>query len=144
MRRTGDLAGIFGRLALGVVEIRRYRDDRFGHRFAQKRFGDFLHLGEHDGRNFRRGDFAPLYFHPGVSVGRRDDLVRREIDLLFDVGRVVLAAHQALDREDRILRVGERLPLGHLTDEAFAVGRETHHRRRGAGAFRVGDDFDVR
>ena len=39
---AGDLAGIFGRLALRVVEVRRDRDDGRRHFLAQIRFGRFL------------------------------------------------------------------------------------------------------
>ena len=85
----------------------------------------------------------PCTLDPGVAVGRRDDAVGRELDLLLDLGRVELAAHQALDREDGVLRVGHRLALGDLPDQPLAARREADDRRRGARPFGVGNDLDV-
>ena len=45
-REAGDLAGVFRRLALGVVEVCRHRDDRFGDLLAEVVLGDALHLRE--------------------------------------------------------------------------------------------------
>ena len=74
-----------------------------------------------------------------VAVRSRDDLVRDDLHLLVDLG--VLAAHEALDREDRVLRVGDRLALGHGADQPLADLGEGDDRRRGAAALGVGDDF---
>ena len=63
--------------------------------------------------------------------GTRDDLLR---DL------AVLPAHEALDRENRVFGVGDRLPLGDLADQPLAVLREADDGRRGAPAFLVDDD----
>jgi len=41
----------------------------------------------------------------------------------------LLAAHEALDREDRVLRVGDRLALGHGPNEALTGGCDCDHRR---------------
>jgi len=51
-----------------------------------------------------------------------------------------LAADEALRGEDRVLRVGDGLALGGLTDEDVAVLGEGDDGGRGARAFRVGDD----
>src|ERR1039458_7486437 len=53
---------------------------------------------------------------------------------------VLLASHEALDRKDRVLRVGHRLALGDRADEALTGCRECHHRRRRTTPFRVLDD----
>ena len=74
----------------------------------------------------------------GVAVGRRHDLVRHDLHLFGDVA--VLAAHEALDREDGVLGVGDRLPPGDGAHEALAALGEGDHRRRGATAFGVRDD----
>ena len=50
---AGDLAGVLGRLTLGVVEIRGNRYDRLGHRTAEIGLGRLLHLLEDEGRNLR-------------------------------------------------------------------------------------------
>src|ERR1700720_759587 len=60
--------------------------------------------------------------HAGVTVGSGDDLVGNDRLLLAHLG--LLAAHEALDREDRVLRVGDRLALGDGADETLAGGRE--------------------
>ena len=54
---------------------------------------------------------------------------------------LVAAADQALDSKDRALRIGDRLALGRLTDEAFAVIRKGDDRRRGTHPLGVLDDL---
>ena len=49
-------------------------------------------------------------------------------------------AHEALDREDGVLGIGDRLALGDLADEPLAALGERHDRRREPAAFGVGDD----
>ena len=52
--QAGDLAGVLGGLALGIIEIGGDGDDRFGHFFAEIIFGRFLQLLQDQGRNLRR------------------------------------------------------------------------------------------
>ena len=66
--------------------------------------------------------------------GTRFDLVRHLAHL---------AAHEPLDREDGVLRVGDRLTLGDLADESLAVLREADDGRGRPTAFGVGDDDRV-
>src|SRR5271169_5025655 len=73
-----------------------------------------------------------------VAVGTGDDLVGDDRLLLAHLG--LLAAHEALDREDRVLRVGDGLALGDRSDETLAGGRESHDRRGCAAALGVLDD----
>ncbi len=77
-------------------------------------------------------------FDAGVAVGAGDDLVGDDRLLLADLG--LLAAHEALDREDRVLRVGDGLALGDRADEALAGGRERDDGRGRAAALGVLDD----
>ena len=53
--QPGDLAGVLGGLALGVVEIGRDGDHGLVHFVAQIGFGRFLELPQGEGRDFRRG-----------------------------------------------------------------------------------------
>ena len=56
---------------------------------------------------------------------------------------VVAAADQALDREEGVFGIGDRLALGRLADEALAVLGEGDDGGRGARAFRILDDLGV-
>jgi hypothetical protein len=49
-------------------------------------------------------------------------------------------AHEALDGEDRVLGIGDRLAFRHLADQSFTALGERHDRRREPAAFGVGDD----
>ena len=111
-----DAAGILGRLALRVGEVSRHGDDRLGHGLAQIGLGVALQL---------------LQNHGADLLGR--------IVFAVDVHPIV-GAHLPLNGNHGAVRVGDRLALGHLADEALAVLGEGHHRGGGAAAFRVGDD----
>ena len=113
---AGDLAGLLGRLALGVGEVRRHGDHRVGDGLAEVGLGVALELLQHERGDLLRGE-------------------RLVVDLLLPVG-----AHVALHGADGPVDVGDGLPLGDLTDEDLAVLGERHHRRGGAGAFCVRDD----
>ena len=54
-----------------------------------------------------------------------------------------LAADQALDRRDGVLRVGDGLALGGLADQHLAVLGEGNDRRRRAVTFAVLDDLGL-
>src|SRR4030095_12241139 len=53
----------------------------------------------------------------------------------------VLPAHEALDRKDGVLGVGDGLTLGNLADQALAALGEGHDRGGRAVALGVGDDL---
>ena len=111
-----DLAGLLGRLALGVVEVRRDGDDRVGDLLAQVRLGVALQLLQDEGAHLLRVEVLAV-----------------ELDL-------PVGAHVALDRPDGPVDVGDRLALGDLADQHLAVLREGDDGRRGPGALGVGDD----
>ena len=73
-----------------------------------------------------------------VAVRAGDDLVGDDRLLLLDLG--LLAAHEALDREDRVLGVHHRLALGDRADQPLAGVGEGDHRRGGAPALGVLED----
>src|SRR5215470_8266347 len=85
----------------------------------------------HDAEHFEAGD-------GDRAVLGLDDLVGNELRFLQDL--VVAPTHEALDGEDGVLRIRDRLPLRHLTDQGFSLLRERHDRGSQAAAFLVGDD----
>ena len=135
---AGDLAGVLRGLALRVVEVRGHRDDRLGHRVAEVVLRGLLHLLEDHRRDFGRRVPLALDLDGGHVVLAGDDLVRNALGLVLHLAHP--AAHEALDREDGVLRVGDGLALGDLADESLAVLREADDRGRGAPAFGVRDD----
>ena len=52
--QPGDLAGVLGGLALGIVEISGHRDDRLADRSAEMAFGGFLHFLQDKGADLAR------------------------------------------------------------------------------------------
>jgi len=134
-----DLAGVLGGLTLGVVEVGGDGDDRLADLLAQVVLRRLLHLLEDERRDLRRVEglagVGDPDLHPAPRVA--GDLVRDQLALLADLGG--LAAHEALDGEDGVLRVGDGLPAGHLADQTLSVLGERHHRRRRAPALRAGD-----
>ena len=117
---AGDLAGVLGRLALVVVEVRGDGDHGRVDRLAEVGFGVGLELLQDHRRDLRRGVLLAAGFHAGVAVGAGDDLVGDDRLLLAHLG--LLAAHEALDREDGVLRVGDGLALGDGAHETLARG----------------------
>ena len=99
----------------------------------------FLHLLQDEGRDLLRGVVFALGLHPGVAVGALDDLIGHHALVLLDHRVGGVAPDQALDREEGVGRVGHRLALGRLANQALAVIQEGHHRRRGPDAFGVLD-----
>src|SRR5262249_12328661 len=72
-----------------------------------------------------------------VTTRTRLDLVGHDRLFLLDLG--LLAAHEALDREDRVLGVGHRLALGNGAHEPLTAARKCHYRRSRAPTFGVLD-----
>ena len=135
---AGDLAGVLRRLALRVVEVRRDRDDGVRHRLAEVRLGVVLELLEDHRRDLRRRVLGPLRSDTRVVVRALDDLVGDDLHLLGDL--VELAAHEPLDREDRVLGVRDLLALRRCADEPLAVTAEGDDGRCRAPALGVRDD----
>ena len=136
-------AGVLGRLALRVVEVRRDRDHGLGDFLAEVVLGGLLHLAQDFGRHLLRRDLLAAHFDPGVAVVGLDDLVGHQVDVLLHFLLLELAADQPLDRVDRVLRVGDRLPLRRRADEDLAVVLVRDDRRRRARAFEFSMTFGV-
>ena len=133
-----DFAGVFGGLTLGVVEVGRHGDDRLGHLFAEIRFGGFFHFAQDERGDLRRRIFFTFCFDPSVAVTAVDDFERHVLLFFREILVVEPATDQALDCEDSVFGVCDRLPFGRLAHETFIV-RECHDRRRCARAFTVFD-----
>ena len=137
-----DLAGVLGRLALRVVEVRRHRDDRLRDLFAEVGLGVRLQLAQDERGDLLGGKLlrlvAELDLDVGVAVLALDDLERHVLRLLADLGE--FAADEALRGIDRVARIGDGLPLGGLSDDALPRLRECDHRRGRARALRVRND----
>src|SRR2546425_3333198 len=82
-----------------------------------------------------------LSLHDALPILSRQDLVGHALRFLGHF--VQPPAHEALDREHRVLGVGDGLPLGDLTDEPLAILRERDHGRRDPAAFGIGDDDGI-
>ena len=134
---AGDLAGVLGRLALVVVEVRRDGDHRRVDAVAEVGLGVRLQLLEDHRADLRRRELLAAGLHARVAVRAGDDLEGDDLLLLLDLR--LLAAHEALDREHRVLGVRDRLALGRRADEALAAIRESDHRGSGARALGVLD-----
>jgi hypothetical protein len=135
--QAGDLAGVLRGLALGVVEVGGDCHDRVGDWLAEVGLGVRLQLLQRHRADLRRRVLLVGRLHAHVLVRTLDDLVRDDLHLLRDL--VVLAAHEALDREDRVLRVRDLLAARRRPDEPLPVLRERDDGRGRAPALRVGD-----
>ncbi len=117
--QAGDLAGLLGGLALGVVEVGRHGDHRVGDVLTEVALGVALQLHQNASADLLRG-------------------VLLVVDLDGPVG-----AHVPFDRPDGAVDVGHRLVLGGLADQHLAVARKRDDGRSGPRALGVGDDDGV-
>ena len=135
---AGDLARLLGGLALRVGEVGRHGDDRLGHLLAEVILGRLLHLLEDDGGDLLRGVEAAVDVDARGVVLAAGDLVRHAGDLAVHL--VVGFAHETLDREDRVVRIGDGLALGGVAHLALAILSESDDGRRRARAFVIDDN----
>ncbi|ENO90145.1 NAD-specific glutamate dehydrogenase [Thauera linaloolentis 47Lol = DSM 12138] len=138
---AGDAAGVLGGLALAVVEVGRHGDHRLGDFLAEVVLGGPLHLAQHFGRDLRRRDLLAAHFDPGVAVVGLGDGEGHQVDVLLHFLFFEAAADQALDREQGVPGVGDRLTLGRRAAQDLAVFGVGDHGRGGAPAFGVFDDL---
>ena len=125
--QAGDLAGILGGLALGIVEIGRNRDHRLGDALAQVAFRRFLHLLQDKGADLAGTVFLVVAFDPGITVVTLDNFVGDKAHVLLGERVVKAPSDQALDGEQRIFRVGHRLAFGRLSDQPLTgIGEGDH------------------
>ena len=132
---SGDLAGVLGRLALVVVEVGRDGDHGRVDGLAELRLGVGFQLAEDHRADLGRRVLLAAHVDAHVPVRAGFDLVRDHRLLFLDFG--LLAAHEALDREDRVFRVHHGLALGYGADQPLVLVIEGDHRRGGAPALGV-------
>jgi len=137
--KTGNLAGVLGRLTLGVVEIGRNGDHGLGHVLAQIAFGGLFHLTKNESRNLSRGVLLTLGFDPRVTIAAVDHRERQVFLVLGQVRVVIATTDQALDAKNRVVGVGHGLTFCRHTDQTLVI-RKGDDRRGCAGPFRVFDD----
>ena len=135
---AGDLAGILGGLALGVVEVGGHGDHRLGHRFTEVLAGVFGQLAQHLGAHLLGGELLAQHRALDLHIGA--GLLHAIAHFLrFLVHLIHAAADEALHRIEGVFRVHHRLALGDLTHQLVLVLGVGHHRRSGAEPFGVGD-----
>jgi hypothetical protein len=136
-----DAARVLRRLALGVVEVRRNGDDRFGDVLAEIVLGGLLHLAQDLGGDLRRRDLLAPDLDPRVAVVGAHDLVGHQRDVLLHFLFFEAAPDEPLHRIDGVLRVGDRLAFRGRADEDLAVLHVRDDRGRRARALGVLDDL---
>ena len=123
--QTGDLAGILGGLALGIVEIGRHGDHGVGHLGAQVGLGRLADLLQDHGADLRRSiGFIPD-FNAHIALFALGHLVGHFLDLLIYFS--MHPAHEPLDGVHGAFRIGDCLSLGRLAHQAITILGEGHN-----------------
>ena len=135
--QTGDFARFLGSLALRVGEVGRNGDDGFGYFGAEVILGGLFHFLQDDRGDFLRGIESAVDIDARGVVVAFDHFVSRPFNVFADL--IVSLAHETLDRRDRTLRVGDRLPFGGVAHFPFVVVHERYDRRCRAASLAVGD-----
>ena len=124
--QPGDSPRILGRLALRIVEVRRNGNHRAAQLAAERSLGP----SAQGFQDFCRDLDRALHAGRGTQLhhaGRVDEVVGR----VFDVVDIAQAAtHEALDRDNRVLRIDRLMRLRGVADLAAAVSAVAHNRRQ--------------
>ena len=137
---SGDASGVFGGLALRVVEVSGHGDDGLGYRRSEVTLGVALELAQDERRNFRRrvGLVAQLdaqHFAGSEVVGEAE---REELELVLNVFDA--AAHEALDAVHRALGSLDEIFAGGVADDDLVALVEGDDRGHEIQAVFAGDD----
>jgi hypothetical protein len=104
-------------LALCVIEIGGNCDNGLVDFLAKIVFRSGFQFLKNHCRNFRRRILLPIDDDPRLSI-RGSDLVGNHLH--FFVHFVIATSHESLDGVNGVLGIGDRLPLGDLSNEAFS------------------------
>ena len=94
-------------------------------------------------RDLRRRIIFAAGFDPSIAVLALDDGIGDQTHVLLGHRIVKAAADQALHRVNRVVRIGHRLTLGGLPDQALAIFCKGDDRRRRARAFCIFNNFGL-
>jgi len=96
--QSGNLAGVFGGLPLGIVEVRGNGDHRLGDLFPEIGLGVRFEFAENEGGNLLRSKLlhliADLYLNVRIAVFPFNDFEGHVFRLVTNFGK--LAANEAL------------------------------------------------
>src|SRR5690606_3079333 len=137
--QPGNLPGLLGGLALSIIEIRRHRDHSFRYRRTEIILGGSLHLLQDHRRNLLRGIQTITDAYTYRVVIPTLNLVGDHLH--FSRHIVVLLAHKALDRLNRVLRVRDSLAFCRVTHFAFTfpIIEKRNHRWGGPSSLAIGN-----
>ena len=142
--QPGDDPGVLGRLALGVVKVRRNRNHGLGDGRAQVRLGNLLHLQQDHRRDLLGTEGLLLALvrdlDERLAPVLRDNFERPVLHIALHARVRELAADQTLGVKDGVFGVHGRLIFGCISNETLGVG-ERDVGRRCAVALVVGDDL---
>ncbi len=140
--KTGNLTGVLGGLALGVVEVGGNSDHRLIHLVAQVRLGRLLELTERFCRNLGGRKLLIGRFNSHEIASIPDNFVGDH--LLFIRHLFVTSPHKSLHRVNGIAGVRHRLTAGRFANQCLAVLCEGDHTRCQPSTLGIGDDFRFR
>ena len=109
---AGNTSGIFGRVALAVVEVSGDRDHGLCDGLAQLGLGVLLQLLQHHCGYLRRSVRFVAHLDVCIVIVVLHNLVREQRQVLLHAVLGKTSAHEAFDGVDGVLGIGHSLALG--------------------------------